>query len=47
MNIDICGNCKFFDKTKLFNNCKANIVGKVQEQELGCYKIQFNKIKTH
>ena len=45
MNKDICGNCKLYDDKKSINNCRGNIVGTVHPNQIGCYKIQFTKIK--
>jgi len=45
MNNNItCGNCKLYNKYRTVNNCKANIIGTVNPEDMGCYKIQFNKI---
>ena len=46
MKNDICGNCRFYDPNKSVNNCKANIIGTVHPEQMGCYLIQFNNIKV-
>ena len=43
-----CGNCKFFDKNKKYVNdchpCNFHHLT-VKSENMGCYKIQFSKIK--
>ena len=46
-NEDICGNCKFFNENKkMVNNdyeCDFHHFT-VKYDQMGCYKIQFNKL---
>ena len=42
----LCKNCKLYIPNKTINNCKANMVGTIRENDSACYKIQFNEIKN-
>ena len=45
--MNICGNCKFFNKHKIMVNgsykCDFHTFT-TKPENMGCYKIQFNKI---
>lgn len=35
-----CKYCKYYIKDKKINNCLQNIVGKINEEDSACYKIE-------
>jgi len=39
-----CKYCKCYIKNKIINNCSQGVVGKTNEEDSCCYKIQNNRI---